>query len=141
MARKSRGSNVTLPWERRGTAVRQMLRGPRWKVAVASLVLLGMSSLLYGAATDRSRERGTRETIDEVHRAIGLFRAQIGRCPRSITELVHPPRSRTRYLRAAPKDGWGQELWVRCPAHNDPDGADVLSAGPSGSFLVDDNIR
>ncbi len=140
MPRRSSSTNVTLPWERRGTLFRQLLRGPRWKVGLAALALVGLAALTVETAAERSRLRETRAAIAEAHRAIALFRAQVGRCPRSTTELVHPPRSRTRYLREVPKDGWGRPLWLRCPGHDDPDGEDVLSAGPSGSFLVDDNI-
>ena len=79
--------------------------------------------------------------ITEARRAVSTFRAEVGRCPRSTTELVHPPRSRTRYLRRTPKDGWGRQLYVRCPAYDDPDGAEIVSAGPSGSLLKADNIQ
>jgi hypothetical protein len=57
-----------------------------------------------------------------------------------MTELVHPPRSGVRYLDEEPLDAWGQPLWVRCPGRYDEDDADVVSAGPSGNFLNDDNI-
>jgi hypothetical protein len=30
---------------------------------------------------------------------------------------------------------------MRCPGLDDPDGADVISAGPSGSLAVDDNRK
>ena len=140
MPRRTTSTNVTLPWERRGTAFRRFLRGPRWKIAVAAFALVGLAALVVDTADARGRLRRTRATIAEVHRAIALFRAQVGRCPRSTTELVHPPRSRTRYLREVPKDGWGRPLWLRCPGLDDPDGQDVLSSGPSGSFFVDDNI-
>ena len=141
MARKNRTANVTLPWERRGNTVRQLFRGSRLRGLVVLAISIGCAGWIYRVADTRSRERSTRVAIHEVQRAIGLFQAQVGRCPRSTTELVHPPRSRTRYLRALPKDGWGRPLWVRCPAHDDPDGSDVISAGQSGSFFVDDNIQ
>lgn len=141
MPRKNRTANVTLPWERRGNALRQLFAGSRLRGLIVMAVVLACAAGIYRVADTRSRERATRVSIHEVQRAIELFRAQVGRCPRSTTELVHPPRSRTRYLRALPKDGWGRTLWVRCPAQNDPDAADVISAGQSGSFFVDDNIQ
>lgn len=141
MARKSRTVNVTLPWERRGNFVRQLFQGSRIRGLLALAILMACAAGVYSVADTRSRQRQTRVAIHEVKRAILLFRSQVGRCPRSTTELVHPPRSRTRYLRALPKDGWDRPLWVRCPAHDDPDGADVISAGQSGSFFVDDNIQ
>jgi hypothetical protein len=43
-------------------------------------------------------------------------------------------------LRRAPTDGWGRRLFLRCPGRFDPDSVDVVSAGPSGDFFVDDNV-
>lgn len=140
MSRKQK-RGIALPWERRGAWLRQLLAGPRWKIAVVLVVLISMAYGLWRSAERRSRERLTHVAIADVQRAITDFRSDVGRCPRSMTELVHPPRSRTRYLREVPRDGWSRQLWVRCPGHDDPDGADVISAGPSGSFFNDDNLQ
>jgi hypothetical protein len=141
MAAKRRASgNVTLPWEPRTGLVRDVLSGRRIRlVPVALLVLL----LGYGVVVSSLRReaiQSTRDTIDTVHRAIAHFRADMGRCPSSMHELVHPPRTGARYLEDAPVDAWGHPLWVRCPGRYDADGDDVLSAGPSGNFLIDDNV-
>ncbi len=104
-------------------------------LAVGALLLVARS------ADQRQRERETRAAISEIKRGIAAFRADLGRCPQSLYELLHPPRSGRRYLRHIPVDGWGRALWVRCPGRYDPDGADVVSAGPSGSYLEDDNLR
>ena len=140
MARRRRGGNVSLPWERRGSW-RQLLSGSRWKAVLALVLLFGAGALVWSSADRNRRERETHVAIAEVRRAIVRFRAEVGRCPHSTTELVHPPRSRTRYLREMPKDGWDRQLWVRCPSQVDPDDFTVLSAGPSGSFFVDDNVQ
>jgi len=140
--RKSRRrSNVALPWEERGSFWRQLLAGPRWKVALVVLALVWVGSLFWSSADRRAKVRETRLAIWETQRAVSAFRAEVGRCPRSTNELLHPPRSRSRYLRRKPRDGWGRVLYVRCPSKEDPDGADVVSAGPSGSFLQADNIQ
>jgi len=138
--RTSRGSGITLPWEQRGNLLRQLVSGRRWKGGLAILLLLGVAALFARSADSRNRERDTRLAIAEVRRAVGQFKAQVGRCPRTTTELVHPPRARTRYLRAMPKDGWDRQLRLSCPGHDDPDGFDVISAGPSGDFFIDDNM-
>ena len=141
MATKRRASgNVTLPWEPRTGLIRDVLSGRRIRlVPIALLVLL----LFYGivvSALQREAIADTRDTIDTVHRAIAHFRADMGRCPSSMHELVHPPRTGAHYLEEAPIDAWGHALWVRCPGRYDSDGDDVLSAGPSGNFLIDDNV-
>ncbi len=142
MARhKQTTRGVALPWERRGAWVRQLLAGRRWKVILILAAILAVLALVGNAAEQRRRARETRATIGEIKRAVASFRADFGRCPHSLYELMHPPRSGERYLRATPVDGWGHAFHVRCPGRYDPDGVDVVSAGPSGSFLVDDNIQ
>ncbi len=140
MARSRKGRGISLPWEQRGVWARQVLAGPRWKVALLVLLLLLGAWGVARAAMDQAHLRETRAAIAEVHRAIESFRADLGRCPRSTQELVDPPRPGRGYLREIPTDGWGRRLWVRCPGRDDPAGADVVSAGPSGSFFVDDNV-
>ncbi len=141
MAKTRRGRAIFLPWERRGAWLREMLFARRWKLVLGIAAGVAAVWLVWTTADRRSRERATREAIAQVQRAVGRFRAEIGRCPRSVGELVHPPRADARYLDSMPEDGWGTQLYVRCPGRHDPDGADVISAGPSGSFLDDDNIQ
>ncbi|MBZ0118626.1 MAG: type II secretion system protein GspG [Sandaracinaceae bacterium] len=140
LIRRSTGS-IALPWERRGAWLRRALAGPRWKLIVAlgvvALALFGMGR----SAAHRERVRETRAAQSEIRRAIAAFRADMGRCPHSLYELVHPPRSAQRYLRNAPVDGWGHAFYVQCPGRYDPDGVDVVSAGPSGNFLDEDNLE
>jgi len=84
--------------------------------------------------------RNTRVAIAQVKQAINRFRTDVGRCPSSNTELLHPPLSQKHYLDNLPTDGWERPLHIRCPGHFE-DQADVISAGPSGSLLEDDNIQ
>lgn len=133
---------LALPWERKGTWLRDLVTGRRWKAALlavlATLILVGVAR----AADQRHRERETRAAITEIKRGIAAFRADLGRCPTNLYELLHPPRTGSqRYLRHIPVDGWGQAFWVRCPGRYDPGGADVVSAGPSGNLLYDDNLH
>lgn len=141
MARKSRKDGISLPWEERGAWVRELLAGRRWKVVLVAAILAAIGFVVYRSAEHRARVRETRIAIADVERALATFRMEMGRCPRSKVELVHPPDPATRHLREMPTDGWGRDLWVRCPGHFDPEGVDVVSAGPSGSFFVDDNVQ
>jgi hypothetical protein len=145
MAKKRRSrrssSGIPLPWEQRAAALRGVLGGSRFRVALM-VITLGLTAwLVFRAADHEMRTRRTRAAIDEVHRAIDAFRAEVGRCPDGTDELTNPPREGNRYLREIPNDGWGKPLYVACPAYDDPDGAEVVSAGPSGDFFVDDNVR
>lgn len=134
-------SNVALPWERQGSRLRELFSSGRWRLVLGLLLGAGIAWAIAGSVAERERVRATREVIAETRRALAQFRESVGRCPLSIRELAHPSRTGTRYLRDEPVDGWGNPLWVRCPGRYDPDGVDVVSAGPSGSFLVDDNIQ
>jgi hypothetical protein len=141
MASKSRQrSDVLLPWERRSAWLGELVSGRRWRAVLLALFLASAFLAVYAAARRRERIRLTRAAIAEVQRAVAVFRAEVGRCPRSTVELVHPPRAAAQYLNALPDDGWGRQLLVRCPGREDRNSAQVVSSGPSGSFLVDDNI-
>jgi hypothetical protein len=140
LRRRTRSGSILLPWERHRAWLSELLSGRRWRsVALSLLVALLIGSALQ-VADSRSRVRMTRAGIAEVQRAVSAFRAEMGRCPRSTTELVHPPRAGARYLQEVPTDGWGHDLYVRCPSPLDSNTAEVVSAGPSGSFGDDDNI-
>jgi type II secretory pathway pseudopilin PulG len=133
-------SDVRLPWERRSAWLSQLASGRRWRALLLALCLAAVMFGLYTAARRRERIRLTRAAIAEVQRAVAVFRAKVGRCPRSTVELVHPPRAAAQYLDVLPDDGWGRQLLVRCPGRVDRNSAEVISSGPSGSFSVDDNI-
>jgi type II secretory pathway pseudopilin PulG len=107
-------------------------------VGIALLVALTIGFTRYGR--HRVRVRNTQVAIAQVKQAIDRFRADVGRCPRSDTELLHPPLSQKHYLDSIPRDGWGRPLSIDCPGYFEEE-AEVISAGPSGSLLKDDNIQ
>ena len=131
---------MSLPWERRGGRWRGIVKDTRWQalVGVALLVVLTIGFTRY--ARYRVRVRDTQVAIAQVKQAIDRFRADVGRCPRSDAELLHPPLSQKHYLDSIPRDGWGRPLSIDCPGYFEEE-AEVISAGPSGSLLKDDNIQ
>lgn len=139
--RRRRTGGIPLPWEQKAAALRGLIAGSRFRLALVILIAGAAAWAVYRTADEAQRERQTRAAIDEVHRAIDSFRAEVGRCPASPEELTSPPREGRRYLHEIPDDGWGRLLYVSCPAPNDPNGAEVVSAGPSGNFFMDDNVR
>ena len=142
MNRRLRSRNILLPWERktalRGRAVFAYQRYVALLAAAAATVWL--LSFAYRAADERARIRATRAAIIEARRAVTAFVAELGRCPHSMVELLHPPKAGADYLNEVPVDGWGRKLYIRCPGHRPQDVAEVMSAGPTGSFLVDDHV-
>ena len=140
MARRRQRQRVSLPWERRGGRWRGALSNTRWQALVGAAVLVALVLVFARYAEQRVRMRDTRVAIAQVKQAIDRFRADVGRCPSSNTELLHPPLSQKHYLDSMPRDGWGRPLHIRCPGHFEEE-ADVISAGPSGSLVEDDNIQ
>ena len=138
--RRLRNRSILLPWERRSAFVTQLGFRRRLGTVLISALVLGVCSIAYHAADQRSRVRGTRAAIAEAQRAVGAFVAELGRCPHSTVELMHPPKSGARYLNEMPVDGWGRRLYIRCPGPSAAQAAEVISAGPGGSFLDDDPI-
>lgn len=138
--RRFNDRSILLPWERK-----QAYLGHVAVRRYAILLLLTAAgawllSFAYRAADERARIRATRASIMEARHAVTLFVAELGRCPHSVMELLHPPKAGADYLNEVPLDGWGRKLYIRCPGNRPGDVAEVFSAGPGGSFLVDDHI-
>ena len=140
VARRRQRQRIALPWERRGGRWWGALRSTRWPSVLGAVALLSLAVGFARYVEHRVRMRNTRVAIAQVKQAINRFRTDVGRCPSSNTELLHPPLSQKHYLDNLPTDGWERPLHIRCPGHFE-DQADVISAGPSGSLLEDDNIQ
>ncbi len=139
MRPRKRTSRLPLPWEREDSIFRSLFSGRR---VLPFVVLFTTAATLGGAYWFGGRRAdilATRATLNEVSSAAEAFVRDIGRCPRTLNELVHPPRSGVHYLHELPLDSWGQGLYLRCEGGATPE-IEVLSAGPSGSFLDEDNL-
>lgn len=137
---RRRRERVSLPWEARESVWGRLARAARWRSLLVWSVLLLACVVLYRYAREEIRHRDTEVAIARVKQAIERFRLDIGRCPESVGELIRPPLSQKHYLQSTPKDGWGRPLSIRCPGYFGEE-ADVISAGPSGSLLIDDNVQ
>jgi hypothetical protein len=131
---------VLLPWERRSARLGRIALSRYLVLTLGAAMLFGVVTLAYRAAEERARIRTTRAAIAEARRAVTAFVAELGRCPHSMVELLHPPKAGADYLTEVPLDGWGHKLYIRCPGSRPDEVAEVISAGPSGSFLKDDQI-
>ncbi len=140
MARRKQRERVSLPWERRGGRWRSALRNTRWQALLGLVLFTAVVTGFTRYARHRVQVRDTRVAIAQVKQALARFRSDVGRCPTSDSELLHPPLSQKHYLHSMPKDGWGRPLSIRCPGHFEEE-AEVISAGPSGSLAKDDNIQ
>jgi hypothetical protein len=138
--RRLRSRPILLPWERRSAWVARVALRRRIVAVLLSAALLALFFWAYRAADERARVRATHAAIAEARRAVAAFVAELGRCPHSTVELMHPPKAGAHYLNEVPVDGWGRPLYIRCPGRTPDDAAEVISAGPRGSFLLDDHI-
>jgi hypothetical protein len=136
---RKRTPRLPLPWEREDSLLRGLFSGRRLLPFVLLFAVLGVLAGAYWLGGRRADVMATRATLSEVSEATDAFVHDIGRCPRSLNELVHPPRSGVTYLHELPSDACGQGIYLRCESGSATD-VEVLSAGPSGSFLNDDNL-
>ncbi|MET0340724.1 MAG: type II secretion system protein GspG [Polyangiales bacterium] len=134
-----RVARLPLPWERGSRPLRAPLSGRRLLPLFAAAAGLALLYATYVAGDRRADLSATRATLAEVDAATRAFVGDLGRCPEDTSELVHPPKSGLHYLTEPPLDAWGRAPQLRCTAGEHTE-VEVLSAGPSGSFLDDDNV-
>jgi len=136
--RRHRPRTVSLPWEARRRWLRELAsrRGSRLVVTLALLIFVTHS--IWKIQDRHQRTRQTYLRMMELRWALELFQAKLGRCPQSISELIHPPHPSLPELHNVPRDGWGRTFHIKCPGRLNAPRADVISAGPSGSFLSAD---
>ncbi len=129
--RRRRERTIFLPWERRSLA--RTLRLPRRRATAWLLVVSAIAIGWWIRARDREARlvRVTHATVAHARAAVDAFRADHGRCPRDLDELVapgdHPP-----YLSAPPTDAWARPLRFACPARLPDRAYDLSSDGPDG---------
>lgn len=130
--------SIVIPWERRGFW--RELRIGRWLGRLTLVCALVFA--IWGTwrrADVAERTRVTRTTITRIRHAVLAFKADFGKCPDGIHDLV-APRDHEPYLRDVPRDGWGRDFDFRCPGRKEPDTADIRSRGPDGTWFGRDEI-
>jgi hypothetical protein len=134
-----RVARLPLPWERATRPLRAPLSGRRFLPLMAALAAIGLGAGTYVLGGRRADVLATRATLAEIESAARAFVGDLGRCPEDTSELVHPPKSGLSYLSEPPLDAWGRAPALSCTAGEHTE-IEVLSAGPSGSFMDDDNV-
>jgi hypothetical protein len=141
--RSHRPRTLVLPWEERAPAFAWFSRRRLGRV----LMFLCGCALLYTLVSldDRRRKiNATRAAIRSVMLATEAFRADHGRCPVHMEELVRPTEIAGvtgRYLLEIRRDGWGRPLQLRCPGGKHPSSVDVLSEGPPSDLFPSEPIE
>ncbi|MCP4195988.1 MAG: hypothetical protein GY762_02465 [Proteobacteria bacterium] len=119
---------------------RQSSRISRRKLVLLIIAVLALSFVFWSIRTinEKSRVRQALVDISRIEHAARLFRADHGRCPDDLDELVYPPNQR-RYIDQF-EDPWRRRYMLKCPAKLDPGGVEVISGGPDRDLGGSDNI-
>ena len=120
--------------------VRPATRSLQRRLTAGIILVLALSYLFWAMASMNERTRLKQALLDisRIQHAARLFRADHGRCPDNLDELVSPPEDRKYIINF--KDPWGKPYKLVCPSRRDPGGVEVLSGGPDRSFKGDDTI-
>jgi hypothetical protein len=138
---KKRSSQLPLPWERTRRPITTGLSFRRVWPTVGVIAAGTALCAAYALGTRHMAVASTRALLAEVRSATRAFVTAVGRCPRDTRELMHPPRSGMQYLGEPPIDAWGHGVYLNCSDEAQHLRVEVLSAGPSGSFMDEDNIN
>jgi general secretion pathway protein G len=78
-----------------------------------------------------------KQRVKEVMQGVTTFMIDNNNCPKGMDELVAQ-----KYLaKGAAKDPWGKDFTLKCPGTNDPETADISSAGPDKQDGTPDDIK
>lgn len=105
-------------------------------IIVCVVMFVGWST---GWMSNRRRVRQAQLDISRIAHAARLFRADFGRCPQDVEELVTPPEG-SPYLRAM-NDPWGKPYILQCPSMVSSEDVDVASLGPDGEVSGTDDVN
>jgi general secretion pathway protein G len=122
-------------------------------ILVVSIIalLLGVAISKMSGAFDYSKEVRVKADIQSLNTALRLYNAQNGFFPtteQGMKALVVRPTTdpKPRQWRCAfddgkvPRDPWDSEYGYACPGKHNPNGFDILSAGPDRQLNTADDI-
>jgi general secretion pathway protein G len=102
------------------------------------VIIIGILMSLVGAnvfsGLETAEKTGTMGQIKNIETALSLFRLNNGRYPSNeegLEILVSPPDGQSNYIKAIPKDQWGNEYQYRSPGQQQGD-YDLWSFGRDG---------
>jgi general secretion pathway protein G len=106
------------------------------------LALIGMIgagvAVVINKSFQRAKEKIAKERIKEISQGVTTFMIDSNNsCPKSLDDLV----AQKYVSRGSAKDPWGKDFVLHCPGTQDPDSADVISAGPDKTEGTADDIK
>ena len=133
---KSKGNIILGDKKRRGRSRSRTVRRVR---LISCFIVISVIAIIATIANEqRARIRQAQIDVSRISHAARLFRADFGRCPIGIEELINPP-GRPPYVDFS-EDPWGRPYNLQCPAYYDLGSVAVVSGGPDGDQSGRDNI-
>jgi general secretion pathway protein G len=94
--------------------------------------------------SEQARQTAVRADLSSIKTALDAFEVDNGYYPRSLQDLLQQPSNAKNwhgpYLESIPRDPWGNPYVYTYPGRHNPNGYDLLSAGPDGRVGTDDDI-
>jgi hypothetical protein len=113
-----------------------------WERRIIKLVVISMAVSFVAWSIDlmtfETRVRQAQLDISRITHAAKLFRADFGRCPVDVNELISPPEGSPYIDKGV--DPWGHPYLMICPSLENPKDIEVVSKGPDGNVGGRDNI-
>lgn len=105
-------------------------------LAIIAAIASGVGVVVFNQYK-KAQVKIAKERVKEVMQGVTTFMIDNNNCPQSLEQLVGQ-----KYLsKGASKDPWGKEFTLRCPGTNDPEAADISSAGPDKQDGTADDIK
>ena len=94
-------------------------------LAIIALIAGGVGTAVF-SQYKKAQVKIARQRVMAVKNGVSQYMIDNNGCPKGIDDLIAQ-----KYLdRGNAKDPWGKDFTFRCPGTNDPDNADISSAGP-----------
>ena len=105
-------------------------------IAIIAAIGAGVGVAVF-SQFKKAQVKIAKQRVKEVMQGVTTFMIDNNNCPRGLEQLVAE-----KYLsKGAAKDPWGKDFALKCPGTNDPETADVSSAGPDKQDGTQDDIR
>jgi len=106
------------------------------------LALIGMIgagvAVVINQSFQKAKVKIAKERIKEISQGVTTFMIDSNNsCPKSLDDLV----AQKYVSKSSAKDPWGKDFVLHCPGTQDPDSADVISAGPDKTEGTADDIK
>jgi general secretion pathway protein G len=106
-------------------------------LAIIALITAGVGTVVFNSFK-KAKVQIAKQRVGAVRDATVKFMIDnSSACPKGVEELISQ-----KYIdKAFAKDPWDKPFIFRCPGTNDPDSADVISAGPDKQEGTADDIK